>query len=152
MSRLDDFLGLSNADGITKEVDVFLYDDKKKLVKLQVTIQSLSEEKFREIRGRSSISVDKSGTVSEKRSMQLLLCESQIIEPDFANAEFLKKAGCVSARDFIGKKFPPGTIGDIAAAILELSRIIVGNDENEDGEDGDMDIKVSQEMVDEAKN
>lgn len=115
MSKLDDFLGLTDVSEIRKEITVNI-DGKD----FGLTIRPLTEEEHRTFQKRS-YSVSKNKMNFDTGKYNNLTLESCIVEPNFSDEQFLKKAKCLSAIDFLSKKFPAGVLTDIAQKIQELS-------------------------------
>lgn len=115
MSKLDDFLNLANVQDLKKTIKVTL-DGKK----FDIVIRPITEEEHTEFQRRSNV-ITKNKVAFDNGKYTSLVLESCIVEPNFKDAEFLKKAGCVSATEFINKKFPAGVVSDIAQKIQELS-------------------------------
>ena len=112
--KLDDFLTLPDISGLTKEIKV---SDRIGTVK----IGALTSAEFDEITKRCR-KIDKKGKISlDEILYKLSVIESKLIEPDFSNAEFLSKAKCNTAKEFISKKLLPGEISTIVSAIEEFS-------------------------------
>jgi len=129
MSKLEAFLALGNAEDLQDTVSL-------KRVGVDVVVKAMNSNQFGEYKRRSMGKIGKEGLSFDSSKFNLLICAGQIIDPDFSNAEFLNKAGCLTAIDFISKKFLPGEIEDVASACLALS-----------GYDTDQ-----SDAVDEAKN
>lgn len=116
MSKLEDFLAIGKATDIQEEMTVNLSGKE-----LTLKIRAMSEEEHKEWQ-KVAMLVSKKGNVSfdfgKYNSFMLPTC---IIEPNFNDADFLKKAKCVSAWDFINSRFPAGVIEDIAQRVQKLS-------------------------------
>ena len=115
MSKLDDFLNLTDVCEIKKEITVNLGGKDFKLV-----IRPITESEHTEFQRRSNV-INKNKVTFDSGKYSSLVLEACIIEPNFKDAEFLKKANCVSATEFINKKFPAGVVADISQKIQELS-------------------------------
>ena len=115
MSKLDMFLELPDVTGITKEIDAG-----KRLGK--VKIGALSSDEYAEIMKKSRKMNTRKGTVEfDDNTFNLNIASSKLLEPDFSNAEFLAKANCSTAKEFMSRKLLPGEIREISNKILELS-------------------------------
>lgn len=115
MSKLDDFLNLADVSEIKKTIKVNLGGKDFDLV-----IRPITEAEHTEFQRRSNV-INKNKISFDSGKYTSLVLEACIVEPNFKNAEFLKKANCVSATEFLGKKFPAGILSDIAQKIQELS-------------------------------
>lgn len=115
MSKLDDFLGLTDVSEIRKEISVKL-DGKE----LNLTIRPLDEDEHIEFQRRSQ-TVTKNKMIFDTGKYNSLVIENCIVEPNFSDEGFLKKVKCISASEFLKKKFTAGVLTDIAQQIQELS-------------------------------
>jgi hypothetical protein len=115
MSKLDDFLGLTDVSEIRKEISVKL-DGKE----LNLTIRPLNEDEHIEFQRRSQ-TVTKNKMIFDTGKYNSLIIENCIVEPNFSDEGFLKKVKCISASEFLKKKFTAGVLTDIAQQIQELS-------------------------------
>lgn len=129
MNDLEKFLTLPDVNEIEGEVFV-----SKRLGKFKV--KAMTSDEFGEYQKRSRGKVGKKGADFDAPKFNLLIVAGQTIEPNFNNAELLKKAGCTTATELIKKKLLPGEIAELADKITELS-----------GFDADI-----NEDVEEAKN
>lgn len=115
MSNLDEFLGLADVSEIRKEIKVNVNGKD-----FELSIRPVTEEEHTEFQRRSN-NISKNKVTFDAGKYNALLLESCIVEPDFRDAGFLKKAGCVSASEFLNRKFPAGVLSDIATEIHKLS-------------------------------
>lgn len=115
MSKLDDFLGLNDVSEIKEEISVIV-DGKK----LSMTIRALTENEHTEFQRRSQ-NVTKNKITFDTGKYNNLVIESCIVEPNFSDEVFLKKVKCISASEFLNKKFPAGVLTEIAQKIQKLS-------------------------------
>ena len=115
MSKLDEFLNLADVCDIKETIKVKLGGKE-----FEMTVRALTEAEHTEFQRRANTVTKKTVSFDSGKYNNLIL-EACIVEPDFKNAEFLKKAGCVSATEFINKKFPAGVVSDISQKIQELS-------------------------------
>lgn len=115
MSKLDDFLNLTDVSEIRKKIK-FTIEGKT----FEITIRPITDAEHTEFQRRSNV-MSKNKITFDSGKYANLVAEACIVEPDFSNAEFLKKANCVSAIEFLNKKFPAGVISDIVQKIQELS-------------------------------
>lgn len=115
MSKLDDFLGLSDVSEIRKEISVNI-DSKE----FELVIRPFTEMEHNEFQRRSQ-TLTKNKMIFDAGKYNNLVLESCIVEPCFSDEGFLKKVKCISASEFLNKKFPAGVLIDIAQKIQELS-------------------------------
>lgn len=115
MSKLDDFLGLTDVSEIRKEISIKL-DGKE----LNLVIRPLNKDEHTEFQRRSQ-TVTKNKMIFDPGKYNNLVIENCIVEPNFSDETFLKKAKCISASEFLKKKFTAGVLTDIAQQIQELS-------------------------------
>ena len=114
ISDLERFLALPDADSIVEEIYI---NDRIGTFRVRAMSQADFKEYQRQAQGR----IGRKGMDFDVGKFNLLMVAGQVIQPDFANAEFLKKAGCVSAEQFISKKLLPGEIAELAKKIQEIS-------------------------------
>ena len=115
MSKLDDFLGLTDVSEVRKTISVNV-DGKD----LELVIRPINEDEHTEFQRRSQ-NFTKNKIVFDSGKYNNLVLEACIVEPNFSDADFLKKVKCISATEFLNKKFPAGTLQDIAGEIQKLS-------------------------------
>lgn len=115
MSRLEDFLGLNDISDVRETVKVNVGGKD-----FEIVIRPLTDEEHNDFQKRCNTIVKNKVSFDNGKYSKLLL-ENCIVEPDFSNAEFLKKVGCMSAIEFLQKKFPAGTLMDIGVKIQRLS-------------------------------
>jgi hypothetical protein len=124
MSRsLEEFLSLPDVDSIEEEVFV-----SKRLGTFKV--KAMTADEHGEYQRRAKGKFNKDGIEFDSAKFYIMIVAGQTIEPDFRNAELLKKAGCSTANEFIKKKLLPGEIAELATQIIKISGF--DNDINED--------------------
>ena len=96
----------------------------------------MTQDEFGEYQKRARGRISKDGIDFDTGKFQLLMVAGQTVEPDFKNAELLKKCNCVSSTDLIKKKLLSGEIAELARQI----QIVSGFDTD------------SKEDIEEAKN
>lgn len=114
-SKLDDFLNLADVSEIRETIKETVNGKE-----LEFVIRPLTEEEHSEFQKRCNVYNKKKVSFDSAKYNGLVL-EACIVEPCFSNEDFLKKAKCISAIEFMNKKFPAGTLTDIAQKIEELS-------------------------------
>lgn len=114
-SKLDDFLELGNVTDIQNEITVKVGGKE-----LTLKIRAMTGAEHADFQRRSqnikgkSVSFD----LGKYNSLVIPAC---VVEPNFNNAEFLAKAKCQTAWDFISARFPAGVLSDISQKVQELS-------------------------------
>ena len=118
MNDLEKFLALPNVDEIVEEVYV-----SKRLNDAfgPFKVKAMSQEEFKEYQRKASGKIGKKGMDFDAAKFNLAMVVGQTIEPNFNNAELLKKAGCVTAEQFIIRKLLSGEISELAKKIQEIS-------------------------------
>lgn len=115
MSSLDEFLNLNDVMEIKETIPVIVNGKK-----LEIVVRPISETEHNEFQRRAN-EVKRNKLIFDSGKYKNLILESCIVEPNFKDAEFLKKAGCLSASEFINKKFPAGAVANIVERIQKLS-------------------------------
>lgn len=114
MNELERFLELPDVDNIVEDVYV-----NKRIGTFKV--KAMTQDDFKEYQRRATGKIGKKGVDYDLSKFNLAMVVGQTVEPDFANAEALRKAGYVSAEQFITKKLLPGEIAELAKKIQEIS-------------------------------
>lgn len=115
MSALDEFLNLTDVSDIKETIKINVNGKE-----LELVVRPITEEEHTEFQRRSN-NISKNKVTFDSGKYNNLILESCIVEPNFRNEEFLKKAKCTSASEFINKKFPAGVVSDITQKIQGLS-------------------------------
>ena len=115
MSKLDDFLGLTDISEIRKTISVSV-DGKD----LEIVIRPITEEEHTEFQRRSN-NISRNKVTFDSGKYNNLVLSACIVEPNFSDEEFLKKVKCISATEFLSRKFPAGVLSNIAEEIQKLS-------------------------------
>jgi hypothetical protein len=123
---LEEFLALPDVENIEEEVFV-----SKRLGKFKV--KAMTQDEFGEYQKRARGKISKDGIDFDTTKFQLMMVAGQTVEPNFKDAELLKKAGCATAIDFIKKKLLVGEIAELASQIQKVSGF--DSDINEDIEE-----------------
>lgn len=126
MNDLEMFLTLPDVDTIEKEIKV-----SNRLGTFK--IRAMTSEEFSNYQTRCTRKMNKKGVDIDINKLNTLIVAGQVVAPDFSNAEFLKKAGCSTATEFISKKLLIGEITEISKQVQILSGFDV--DINEDIEE-----------------
>lgn len=120
MTDLNEFLSLQDVNDITHDVEI------KRLGKF--TVRPMNHEQFSAYQKRARDKGTK-GYEFDSGKLNMLIVTGQMVSPDFSNAEFLAKAACATASDFIKKKFKAGEIAELASKITDISGFDVDFDE-----------------------
>lgn len=113
MTTLDEFLALPDVENEQETVTI------KRLGEL--TVKPMTHDQFASYQARTK-SIGKDGTVKlDSGKLNLLIVVGQTVKPDFSNADFLAKAKCNTAQEFIKRKFKAGEIAELANKITEIS-------------------------------
>lgn len=123
MNELEKFLQLPDVDNIIEEVFV-----SKRLGKFKVKAMTADEHSNYQKRARGKIKKD--GVDFDNAKFNLLICAGQTIEPNFNDAELLKKANCATGADLIKKKLLAGEIAELADRICKISGFDTDPDED----------------------
>lgn len=115
MSALDEFLGLGNVKNIQETITVNVSGKDYSL-----KIRALTADEHSEFQKRAT-TVTKKSVSFDSGKYDSLVIPACIVEPDFNNADFLDKAKCVNAWEFICSRFPSGTVTEISNKIQQLS-------------------------------
>lgn len=114
-SKLDDFLELGNVTDIQNEITVKVGGKN-----LTLKIRAMTEGEHTDFQKRAQNFKGKTFSFDTGKYNSLVI-PACVVEPNFNSADFLAKAGCQTAWDFLSKKFPAGALADIAQKIQELS-------------------------------
>ena len=109
-TTLDEFLALPDVENEEYTVKI---DRLGELV-----VKPMTYDQFTNYQNRARL---KSKLNIDTGKLNLLILAGQIVSPNFSNAEFLAKANCQTAQDFIKKKFKAGEITEIASQIIKYS-------------------------------
>ena len=114
MRELEDFLNLPDVNEITEEVFV-----SQRLGTFKV--RAMTAEEHGEYMKRSKGKLDKKGIEFDNAKFNLLVAAGQTVEPNFANADLLKKTNCATAVEFIKRKLKAGEIAELSQQICKIS-------------------------------
>lgn len=128
MSKLAAFLLANTVDNLVEEVVVSdrFRDEEGNLLKFKV--KALTPDEFAELQ-KECTTYGKKGKVSFNNQMfNERLIVKNTLDPAFNDAEFLKKAGCISPEQAINKMLLAGEVAELAKEITRVS----GFDDNLD--------------------
>lgn len=139
MSALQEFLNANPVDNLTAEVLISdRFKDKEGNI-LKFKIKAMTNDEFEEIRKKATKIDFKKGKRNvdfDARKFNEQVVINHTIDPDFKNAESIKKVGCMSPEQYLNKVLLAGEIAELAEQIQILS-----------GFEKDM-----SDLVEEAKN
>jgi hypothetical protein len=115
MSKLDEFLALPDVSEVRKEITVEVNGKPMGFV-----IRPLTQAEHGDFQNRSYKMVGNKAMFNVPKYSKLVLANC-LIEPNFNNAEFLKKAKCLNVDEFLDKKFPAGVLSEISSQIQKIS-------------------------------
>ena len=115
MSELENFLGLCDADDIQEEIKVKIQGKE-----FSLKIRAMTGQEHSEFQNKANV-ITKKGVSFNLGKYNSLVLPACIVEPNFNDANFLEKAKCQTAWEFLSKKFPAGVLADIGQKIQELS-------------------------------
>lgn len=137
MKSLQEFLNANPVDDLTDEVIISgrFKDENGNFYKFKIKV--MSSEELGQYR-KKAMKVDPKKKTVEVNTGQLAkdIVINHTIEPDFKDAESIKKTGCVTPEQYLDKVLLPGEIEELAEQIQRLSGF--NNDINE--------------LIEEAKN
>lgn len=136
MSTLQEFLNTNPVDNVTDEIAISdrFKDKAGKLLKFK--IKAMNNDAFEQAR-KKSMTMKKGGKVdfnTQKFNNEIVI--NHTVDPNFKDAESIKKTGCVTPENYLNKVLLSGEIATLSGEIQKLS-----------GFDLDMD-----DLVEEAKN
>lgn len=136
MSALQDFLNENTIENITEEVVISdRFKDKDGNI-LKFKIKAMTEDEYEEAR-RSATRIGKKGKVDfDEKKFNCSTIINNTLEPDFKDAQSIKKLGCITSEQYLSKVLLAGEISTLAEEIYKLSGF--GVDVNE--------------LIDEVKN
>ena len=118
---LQEFLNQNLVEGMTKEIPVSnrLRDSNGKL--FTATIKTVTQKEVKELR-RKHTKINKKGEpeVNSEGFAEELVIENTL-NPNFKDAESIKKVGCVNAYQYLNKVLLSGEVSVLHKAILDFS-------------------------------
>ena len=123
MDSLEKFLALPDVTDIVEKVFV-----SERLGSFKV--RAMTADEHGNYQKRAMGKILKGGADFDSGKFNLLVVAGQTVEPDFSNAELLKKAGCSTATEFIKRKLKAGEIAELSNKICEISGFETDIDED----------------------
>ncbi|RRJ62401.1 XkdN-like protein [Paenibacillus oralis] len=133
--NLQEFLNANPIDDVTEDVVISPRFKDENGSPLKFTIKAMTEEEFEDIRKRST-QVGKKKVEFDSRKFNLHVAINNTINPDFKNADSIKKLGVSSPEEYVKRVLLAGELATLVQKITELSGF---------------DVEMS-ELVEEAKN
>lgn len=132
MSSLQEFLNANPIDNLTAEVVVSerFKDNDGNILKFK--IRAMTNEEFEEIRkAATSVSFKKGkrAVSFDTKHFNELVVINHTIDPNFKDAESIKKLGCISPEQYLNKVLLAGEIVELSQQIQLLSGFEVELDE-----------------------
>lgn len=131
MSMLLDFLVENPVDDVTEQVVI-----SQRLAKFPFTIKAMSGTEFSAYQKRATKYSKSKKVEFDSKLFNEQVVINHTVEPNFRDAEAIKKAGCLTPEQFLYRSLLAGEIAELAERISALSGF-------------DADIEA---VVDEAKN
>ncbi len=114
-TRLEDFLALPDTKDIEAEIQV-----NERIGTIRV--RPMTQDQYRAYQNKGRVRDSKDRSINfDFAKFNLAVVAGQTVDPDFANADMLARAGCNTAEDFIKAKLLPGEVAKIYKRIAELS-------------------------------
>jgi len=124
MSSLQEFLNANPIDNLTAEVVISeRFKDKEGNV-LKFKIKAMTNEEFEEIRKATTNVSFKNGKriySFDTKHFNELVVINNTIDPNFKDAESIKKLGCVTPEQYLNKVLLAGEISELSRQIQLLS-------------------------------
>ncbi len=118
---LQEFLNQNIVEGMTKEIPISnrLRDSKGKL--FTATIKTVTQKEVKELR-RKHTKINKKGEpeVNSEAFAEELVVENTL-NPNFKDAESIKKLGCINAYQYLNKVLLSGEVSRLHLEILKFS-------------------------------
>ncbi|MEF3309518.1 XkdN-like protein [Paenibacillus sp. GYB004] len=131
MSTLQEFLNANPVDNLTDEVAI-----SPRFGSLKFKIKAMTNREFDDIRKRAT-RISKGRKVEfDAQAFNTTVIINHTLQPDFKDAESIKKLGCTTSEEYLNRVLLSGEIASLAAEIQKLS-----------GFDVEM-----EDLVEEAKN
>jgi hypothetical protein len=120
MSKLMDFLVSNPTENLTEEIIVSdRFKDGKEILKFK--IKAVSPDEFSDLQ-KQCTKVGKKGKVNfDSKMFNEQLVINYTVDPNFRNAETIKKAGCMTPEQFLNKVLLAGEVATLVEEISSLS-------------------------------
>lgn len=124
--NLQDFLIANPVDNLTEEVVVSPRFKDEKGNPLKFTIKAMTPAEFEEIRKKSTHIRKGKQVEFDNQLFNLSIAINNTINPDFRNAESIKKLGVNTPEEYVQKVLLAGELSTLVQRINELSGFDVG--------------------------
>jgi hypothetical protein len=123
MSTLQDFLNAHPVDNLTAEVVISERFKDAEGNRLKFKIKAMTNDEFDQIRKKATVlhTKGKRRVELDVKKLNDEIVIQNTLEPDFKDAESIKKLGCLSPDQYLNKVLLPGEIVELATQIQQLS-------------------------------
>lgn len=121
MSTLQEFLNANPVDGVTADIAVSTRFKDKDGNLLKFTIKAMTNEEFEAVRKRCMVIKKKGSIEFDSQKFNLAVVVNHTINPDFKNAESIKKLGCTTPEQYVERVLLAGEIAELTSQIQKLS-------------------------------
>ncbi|MGE7718046.1 phage tail assembly chaperone [Priestia megaterium] len=119
--NLQDFLNANPVDNLTEDVAISPRFKDEKGNQLKFTIKAMTPAEFEDIRKKST-QIKKGKKVEfDNQLFNLSIAINHTVNPDFRNAESIKKLGLATPEDYVQKVLLAGELSTLVQKINELS-------------------------------
>ncbi|BFH65066.1 MULTISPECIES: phage tail assembly chaperone [Paenibacillus] len=136
MMNLQDFLNANPVENLTEEVAISPRFKDEQGNPLKFMIKAMTPAEFEEIRKKATQIKKGKNIEFDSQKFNLSIAINNTINPDFKNADSIKKLGVATPEDYIQRVLLAGELSTLVQKINELSGFDVG----------------MNELVDEVKN
>lgn len=136
MMNLQDFLNANPVENLTEEVAISPRFKNEQGNPLKFMIKAMTPAEFEEIRKKATQIKKGKNIEFDSQKFNLSIAINNTINPDFKNADSIKKLGVATPEDYIQRVLLAGELSTLVQKINELSGFDVG----------------MNELVDEVKN
>lgn len=120
MSTLQDFLNANPIDNLTEEVIVSERFKDANNNPLKFKVKAMTNDTFNDLRKRAT-KVKGRKVEFDASAFNLGVIIENTLDPDFKNAESLKKLNCTTPGQYVEKVLLPGEIVELASQIQRIS-------------------------------
>lgn len=120
MSTLQDFLNANPIDNLTEEVIVSERFKDSNNNPMKFKVKAMTNDTFNDLRKRAT-KVNGRKVEFDASAFNLGVIIENTLDPDFKNAESLKKLNCTTPGQYVEKVLLPGEIVELASQIQRIS-------------------------------
>jgi hypothetical protein len=121
MSKLMDFLIENEVDNLTDEVVISERFKDKEDNLLKFKIKAVPPEDFSKLQKECTITKKKGKVEFDSKRFNEQIAINYTVDPDFRNAEAIKKVGCLYPEQFLNKVLLAGELNTLVEEISNLS-------------------------------